>query len=194
MDAEIERHLSDMDKSILAEFEFVVSSSGDRFVVRDPQNKKLGGKGRLEGGNITSLLLTAKRERAALPKEKTPKAKRVAAPKVPKDKPATTPAEPKEAATRPSEQPATAPVAEPVRTAKPRAKRQRDMSAMNAVYDAVLMGMEPIDCYAKLSAKGIHFVSDKSVYTHSAIAKRVRDRALELGWIRPEEDENEIAP
>lgn len=187
MDADIERHLTEIDKSILAEFDFAISSSGDRFVVRDPQNKKLGGKGRLEGGNLTSLLVKAKAERVAVVK---------AAPKAKKPKAATTPAEPKQAAPRASD----APVVVPVETAKPArnrpARKYRDMSAMNAVYDAVLMGMQPMDCYDKLSADGVRFVSKPSVYTHAAIAKRVRDRAFELGWLKPEEKEkqDEAAP
>lgn len=177
----MEIQLSEVDKSFINKYGFLVSLAGDRYVVRDPHNKRLGKNGRLEGGNLTSLLCQAETARhAATPAGFTASRK---------TKAASLPAKKQRTVTPPS-----APRAAPAPKAPPAPRKStRDMSAMNAVYDAVINGVKPMDVYEVLTGEGVKLVSDSSTYTHSAIAKRVMERAVLAGWRPPEKKEDESA-
>src|SRR5215469_14921733 len=120
--------MNDIEKFLIEKHGFDVTSAGDRFVVRDKQNKKLGKGGKLEGGNLHSLLVQAidAREKAtAVPVRER---KRSSGTKGAKTKPATV-------------APPQPPIAARSRSSKKRATR--DTSAMDAVYDAVIDGIAP---------------------------------------------------
>lgn len=176
----MEIQLSEIDKSFIDKYGFLVTTSGDRYVVRDPSNPKLGKRGRLEGGNLTSLLSQAEDARnAATPAGFTASRKKTPASTLPAKKQRTV-AAPRASTAAPTPKPAPAP-----------RKSTRDMSAMNAVYDAVINGVKPMDVYDVLTGEGVKLVSDSSTYTHSAIAKRVMERAVLLGWRPPEKKEDD---
>ena len=165
--------LSDIDKSLVDKYGFAITMSGDRYVVRDPENKKLGKGGRLEGGNLTSLLVQAEEARKTAPPPFGKVTKTKAARVVP-----------------PKETPTTEAPNAPTAALAPRAKSTKDMSSMNAVYMAVLNGAEPLSVYKMLTEQGVRLQSQASTYTHAAICKRVRDLAREAGMFNmpPEDD------
>ncbi len=76
------------EKAIIEKYDFSVSVAGNAYVVRDKKNKKLGNKGKLEGGNLYALLCRAVDERKEVDAKQAAKSPGKAA-SAPKPVPAT---------------------------------------------------------------------------------------------------------
>lgn len=61
--AQAQVDMSDFARDSITKHGFQVSTSGSRFVLRDPLNKKLGKGGRIESGNLDALVSQAERDR-----------------------------------------------------------------------------------------------------------------------------------